>query len=697
MGRASGWMLELPVRPRRRYSSDITLPPFQRRAQFHTYIQRPGLQIAVFLLFPILSALAQTADSWPPIPPADLELKNNPARPDSPAMLLERDSEQDDVHAILSEYFRIKVFKDEGRRFANIEIPYLEKVHEVRDIRARTIRPDGTALEFSGEILDQLIAKSKRLRYHAKVIHLPEVEPGSILEYSYKFAWHPNIPDILKNPGKFLIDGTYSYPTAHWTLQHELFTRHARFRIRYLPKANLQWALVRAPQGASVQRKGDGTAELEVHDVPPLEKEEFAPPEDMINSRVHFFYMVGLASPEAYWRDESTRQGKELDQFIGHSKKIEQALATIFSPQDDPETKVRKIYRRVQQIRNLSYESSKSGQENKRENLKANKNVEEIWERGYAATNEINFLFVALLRAAGFDAALAQLASRNHSILDPNVPDATQLNSTVVIVRVGDKDLFLDPATRFCPFGLLPWEETGVHGLHVGKWWLNFPRIPGRGSETAITRRTATVSVLPDGALEGVVKVTYSGQEALSRRLDLYDEDEGGRRKALEEEIKHWLPATASVEVKHAGPWDSSEDELQVESSFTVPDFAAISGRRVLFPLALFQSNETNPLKSDKREYPIYFDYAYQTQDDIQWNFPEGFQPEALPKPYTYQNNFFRYQSRFTPEGKFTRSTQMEGFIFERGMYTLIKRCYEQMITDDHSSTIVLQRTNAKP
>src|SRR4030095_6662874 len=104
-----------------------------------------------------------------------------------------------------------------------------------------------------------------------------------------------------------------------------------------------------------------------------------------------------------------------------------------------------------------------------------------------------------------------------------------------------------------------------------------------------------------------------------------------------------------------------------------------------------------NPFKSDKRTYPIYFDYAYQTEDDIQWTFPEGFQPEALPKPYTYQNNFFHYQSRFTPELKFKRSTQLEGFIFERGMYTLIKRCYEQMITDDHSTTIALQQPTAKP
>jgi len=681
------------VQPGSPLSFGVMEPVFQRRMR----IARLGTLLTILLLFPVLHGLGQTATTWPPIPPADLELKDNSARPDAPAILLERDSEQDDVQSVQSEYFRIKVFKEEGRKFANIEIPYVEKLEEVRDIRARSIRPDGTAVEFNGEVLDTLIAKSKRVRYQAKVIHLSDVGPGSIIEYSYKLAWHRHIPDVLKNPGGFLIDGTYAFPSAHWTLQHELFTRHARFRVRYLPKANLQWTLVRTPQNASGQRRGDGTAEREVHDVPPLEQEEFSPPEDMINSRVHFFYFLGLAIPESFWRSESTRHSNELNKFIGHSKKIEQALAAIVSPQDDPETKVRKIYKRVQQLRYLSYESRKSAQENKRENLKPNKNVEEVWERGYAGANEINILFVALLRAAGFDASLTQLASRSHSILDPNVPDVTQLNATVVIVRVGDKDLFLDPATRFCPFGLLPWEETGVHGLYVSQWWRNFPLIPGRGSEAAIMKRVASVKVLSDGALEGMVKVTYSGQEALSRRLDLYDEDEDGRRKALEKEIKHWLPASATVEVKQAGPWESSEDDLQVESSFTVPEFAAVSGRRLMFPVALFQSNETNPFKSDKRVYPIYFDYAYQTQDDIQWTFPEGFQPEALPNPNTYQNNFFRYQSRFGPERKFTRTTRMEGFIFDPGMYILVKRCYEQVLTSDRSSTIVLQQITTKP
>jgi hypothetical protein len=39
----------------------------------------------------------------------------------------------------------------------------------------------------------------------------------------------------------------------------------------------------------------------------------------------------------------------------------------------------------------------------------------------------------------------------------------------------------------------------------------------------------------------------------------------------------------------------------------------------------------------------------------------------------------------------------MEGFIFDPGMYILVKRCYEQVLTSDRSSTIVLQQITTKP
>ena len=77
------------------------------------------------------------------------------------------------------------------------------------------------------------------------------------------------------------------------------------------------------------------------------------------------------------------------------------AKSAVSAPNDPPEVKVRKIYDRVQQVRNTSYELRKTDQEEKREKEKAPANVEEVWKRGYASGYDLNWLFLGLVRAAG--------------------------------------------------------------------------------------------------------------------------------------------------------------------------------------------------------------------------------------------------------------------------------------------------------
>jgi hypothetical protein len=236
---------------------------------------RPGRicwrAFAVLLLtyFP-LQAFSQTAAEWKPVPAEELSLKDDPGMPGAAALLLDRDSHVDDEKSFQTEYYRIKILKDEGRRFADVEIPYVPKVLEVSEIKARKVRPDGTAAEFQGEIFDRFIIKSRHFKYQAKQLNLPDVHPGDIIEYSYRMSRHQHVPDVLKHPEAYLITDAYSIPTVHWKIQHELFTRHARFSIRPIPKANLRWTLVRAPSGTEVKRQEDGSYVLEVRNIPPL-------------------------------------------------------------------------------------------------------------------------------------------------------------------------------------------------------------------------------------------------------------------------------------------------------------------------------------------------------------------------------------------------------------------------------------------
>jgi hypothetical protein len=57
---------------------------------------------------------------------------------------------------------------------------------------------------------------------------------------------------------------------------------------------------------------------------------------------------------------------------------VMQEVSRITSPSDSSEVKLRKIYARVQQIRDLSMEVAKSEKEAKQENIKKNSNVEDM-------------------------------------------------------------------------------------------------------------------------------------------------------------------------------------------------------------------------------------------------------------------------------------------------------------------------------
>ena len=74
--------------------------------------------------------------------------------------------------------------------------------------------------------------------------------------------------------------------------------------------------------------------------------------------------------------------------------------------------KLQKIYARVQQIRNTSFELEKSEQETKREKLKDINNAEDLWKRGYGNGVQLTWLFLGLARAAGFDAYGAWVSAR---------------------------------------------------------------------------------------------------------------------------------------------------------------------------------------------------------------------------------------------------------------------------------------------
>src|ERR1700727_3143114 len=140
------------------------------------------------------------------------------------------------------------------------------------------------------------------------------------------------------------------------------------------------------------------------------------PPENEMKARVDFIYSEDNFEKDAtvYWKKRGKKLDGQLESFVGKRKAMEQAVGEIVAAGDSPEGKLQKIYARVQQLRNTSFEEEKTEQEQQRAKEKPAANVEELWKKGYGNGIDITWLFLALARAAGFEASGMWVADRRN-------------------------------------------------------------------------------------------------------------------------------------------------------------------------------------------------------------------------------------------------------------------------------------------
>ncbi|HMH00892.1 MAG TPA: DUF3857 domain-containing protein, partial [Terriglobales bacterium] len=498
--------------------------------------------IIVLTIASYLSIGVNASVGFQPVSPEELKMTQEPLAPGAPAIILFRQVDRDDRGQTAHEdnYFRIKILTEEGRKYGDIEIPFYKgQGNNVGGLRGRTIRPDGSIANFEGKVFEKAIVKAKGLRYMAKTFTLPDVQVGSVIEYYYTY-------DLSEH---------YIYD-SHWILSDELFTRKASFSMRpytssYVPiGVRCSWQML--PEGTPPPKEGaDNVIRLEAANIPAFQTEDFMPPENELKSRVDFTYheSQGAQTPEKFWKEIGKKMNDDLESFVGKRKAMEQAVGQIISPNDSDEEKLQKIYARVQQLRNTSYEVQKTQQEEKRAKEKDLNNVEEVWKRGYGDGRHLTWLYLALVRAAGFEAYGVWVSERRNYFFNPQQMDRYKLDENVVLIKLKGTDIYCDPGGAFTPFKLLTWSETGVQGLRLDKDGGSWVKTILPPSSDSRIERKADLKLSDTGDLEGNLTVTFTGLEALRRRVEERNVDAAERKKFIEDQVKEYIPAASEVDL----------------------------------------------------------------------------------------------------------------------------------------------------
>jgi hypothetical protein len=627
-------------------------------------------------------------DSWLPVTEQEKSIKDVPGNPGADAIQLYYGQDIDDNSENNNaewDYIRLKVLTDKGKDRGDIHIVIPGGFH-IRDLKARTIHPDGNIVEFTGKPFADTILKGGGLNYQRVNFTFPEVTIRSILEYRYKMDYPPNL-----------------LPQHVWEIQHDLYTLKEKFKLRaYVGRIqNVEGmtgisATYILPPGVKLQKKSEGY-ELSLDDMPGFQAELFMPPADPYIYRVTFHYgQHSLAESQKYWQSTGLSLYATSEAFIGNHKEIREAAAQVIGTENDQEKKLRKLYARVQQVRNLSYERRRTETEQKKEDLKTNTSVVDVLHRGYGTNADIAYLFAAMARSAGFDASVVMSSNRSEVTFDPNLLEDWQLAAPIVMVSTPGKQYLLDPGTRFCPFGYLRWYRTATQGLVLTKNGGVMVNIPLASQANAILERNADVTIDPDGALKGEVTVRYSGYRAMEQRIAGLETDEAGRKKRLEEQLETWLPQGSVVTLKDAQPWEASEEPLEAHFTVTVPSYASLTGKRLLAPNYLFRTLQKEAFAQKERKYPVYFHYAFAEIDNVKLKIPSGFRIENAPQQQDASLSYARYQNIVKVDGDqiATRRALLLGMnFFPMDKYQELKDFFSKVETGDEQQVVLQEGT----
>ena len=662
---------------------------------------RTPLRIAILLSSFVLSLVAVPmthAQEFGPPSPDELAITSVPEQPGASAVVLFHEEICDDDLHYCSFYKRIKILTEAGiQKYSDVSL-YSYRGRAVSEIRARTVHADGKIVNFEGKPFDKIVFKGHGVRINVKSFSVPDVQVGSIIEYRY-FYRYP--------------DREFHAP-PRWVLQDELFQKHVQFR--YIPSSivygsssrtlvdehgtivGIGWAGA-LPNGVTpkIIELPKTEIQLEAQNMAPFVEEDHTLPTQMLKWHLQIYYRT-TETRDAWWKNEGKIWNKSVEKFVGKTDGLADIVSKVTSPGDTPEQKVKKLYAFIKTLDNYTYLPEKSALEQKTLGLQQNRGAADVIRQKGGDRDEITRTFIALVKTAGLPAYAMRVGDRMDQIFDKTYLSTYQFDAEIAIVHLDGKDVFLDPGTRYAPYGLLNWRYTDCSGIRQAAKGTEFAQSPMPAYMEALTKRVLRVALKEDGTGEGSMAVLFGGQEALIRREDASKTDDEGRKKLLEDEVRSWLPGGAQVTLTKAPQWNTIESPLIAEFKISTP-LAISAGHRWTIPVNLLEVNETPMFPHAERVNHVYLNYPFREIDDVGITVPVSMSVETLPQSEEIKLDYALCKTQRSQKGQqiiAQRDFVIADMAIPVAEYRQLKTFYDKVKSVDEEQAVLKGNASAK-
>jgi len=584
-----------------------------------TFHSRVWIVFAILILVfaPITGGSSKAlagGEEWRPVEPADIALKTPIVEPNADAEAIFWDIRIDDGGAydlVLNHYVRIKIFTERGRdEHSKVDIPFAGGI-KIKDVAARTIKPDGTIVELAKEdIIEKVVVKVNGLKLRTKTFAFPGIEPGAIIEYKWK--------EVVSNS---------SANNMRLQFQRDIPVQSITYRIKPARDVFFDVRPFDMPKFEFHKEKG-GFQTTTVTKMPAFHEEPMMPPEDSVRAWAMVRYS-GLSFLSYYILAGTIYYG--FESFLKVDDQIKKKAAEITAGAQTPEEKLEKIFEFCRTNIKNTNDVNAGFSEDEIEKLKENKKPSDTLKRGVGPAIDINLLFAALAKAAGFDTRIALLPDRGKRLFNKNEVVPGSLRPSNIAVKVGEQWQFFDPGLPYISKGMLRWQEEGVDALLVAEspMWVKTPLTPADKSKE---KHVAELRLDENGTLEGDVTVEFTGHLAVERKVFNEDDSPEQREENLKESVKSRLSSAELTNIVIENATDSSKPFVY-KYHVRIPEYAQRTGKRLFFQPGYFQKGISALFSAGTRSYPIYFHFPWSEEDKVSITLPKSYALDNADKP----------------------------------------------------------------
>jgi transglutaminase-like putative cysteine protease len=240
---------------------------------------------------------------------------------------------------------------------------------------------------------------------------------------------------------------------------------------------------------------------------------------------------------------------------------------------------------------------------------------------------DINLLLVAALKNADLQANPVALSTRDNGIILMSYPVLQKLNYVIASVDIDGKRYLLDATDKHATFGFLPERCLNGQGRIISE--TKPGTIDLTTSQNYLQNIDLSLKIADNGDLSGTWTEVRKGYAAHNFR----DAIAGSKSKEDFVTEKQKDNPGLTINKFEFENLDSLQKDVRINYEVTLTGQTESTGNLLMIHPLLTEQLKENYFKLEDRKFPVDYSYNFNKTFIAQYEIPQGYQIETLPKP----------------------------------------------------------------